>query len=75
MQGNVTAETLKRFGHELGADYVLMGYINQIIDEESGEKVSFYQTDLQLIDVESNVKVWIGQKKIKKYIGRAKYSG
>jgi len=75
MQGNVTPETLKRFGHEMGADYVLMGDINQIIDEEGGEKVSFYQTDLQLIDVESNVKVWIGQKKIKKYIGRAKYSG
>ena len=75
MQGNVTPDTLKKFGHERGADYVLMGDINQIIDEEGGEKVSFYQTDLQLIDVESNVKVWIGQKKIKKYIGRAKYSG
>ena len=75
MQGNVTAETLKKFGKELGADYVMMGEINQIIDEEKGQKVSFYQTDLELIHVESNEKVWIGDKKIKKVIGRSKYSG
>ena len=75
MQGNVTPETLKEFGKELGADYVIMGEINQIIDEEGGEQVSFYQTNLELISVESNEKVWIGDKKIKKYIGRSKYSG
>jgi uncharacterized protein (TIGR02722 family) len=75
MQGNVTAETLKEFGREMGADYVMTGNINQIVDEEGGQKVSFYQTDLELIDVESNVKVWIGQKKIKKFIGQGRYSG
>lgn len=74
MQGNVTAETLKRFGRETGADYVLTGAIKQIIDEEGGKKVSYYQTDLELIDVESNVKIWLGQKKIKKYIGKGRYS-
>jgi hypothetical protein len=75
MQGNVTAATLKKFGRELGADYVMMGTISQIIDEEGGNKVSFYQTDLELINAESNEKVWIGGKKIKKYIGKGKYSG
>lgn len=75
MQGNVTAETLKRFGRELGADYVMMGTISQIIDESGGQKVSFYQTDLELINAETNEKVWIGDKKIKKFIGKGKYSG
>jgi hypothetical protein len=28
---------------------------------------------MTLIDLESNAKSWIGQKKIKKYIGRGKY--
>jgi uncharacterized protein (TIGR02722 family) len=74
MQGNVTAETLKRFGHETGADYVMTGSIKQIVDEEGGKKVSYYQTDLELINVESNEKVWLGQKKIKKYIGKGRYS-
>jgi hypothetical protein len=75
MQGNVTADTLKKFGREVGADYVMMGMINQIVDEQEGKKVSFYQTDLELINVETNEKVWIGTKKIKKYIGKSKYSG
>ena len=75
MQGNVTAETLKKFGREVGADYVMTGVINQIKDREEGEEVSYYQTDLELVHVESNVKVWIGQKKIKKYIARGKFKG
>jgi penicillin-binding protein activator len=75
MQGNVTPETLKKFGKELGADYVMMGTISQIIDEVEGQKVSFYQTDLELINAETNEKVWIGDKKIKKFIGKGKYSG
>jgi uncharacterized protein (TIGR02722 family) len=75
MQGNATAETVKRFGREVGADYVLTGTINQIVDQEEGKKVSFYQTDLELINVESNEKVWIGTEKIKKYIAKGRYSG
>jgi len=75
MQGNVTAETLKEFGREMGADYVMTGAINQITDEEGGEVVNFFQTDLELIDIESNEKVWIGSKKIKKHIGKSGYSG
>ena len=75
MQGHVTAATLKKFGRELGADYVMMGTISQIIDEEGGDRVSFYQTDLELTNVETNEKVWIGDKKIKKFIGKGKYSG
>ena len=30
--------------------------------------------DRELIDVESNEKVWLNQKKIKKYIGKGRYS-
>ena len=75
MQGNVTPETLKEFGREMGADYVMTGAINQITDEDGGEVVTFFQTDLELIDIESNEKVWIGSKKIKKYIGKSGYSG
>jgi uncharacterized protein (TIGR02722 family) len=75
MQGNVTKETLKKFGRELGADFVMMGQINQIVDQAEGEKVLYYQTDLELTDAESNEKVWIGDKKIKPFVGKSKYSG
>ncbi len=70
---NASEETLKEMGRESGADYMLIGEINQIIDSEKGEKVSYYQADLTLVDIETNVKTWLGQKKIKKYIGRSEY--
>ena len=71
-QTNASDETMKQWGREHGADYMLSGEINSITDEVGGEKVVFYQVDLTLIDLESNAKSWIGQKKIKKYVGHAR---
>lgn len=65
-------ETVKKFGKELGADYMLMGTINSVQDQKGGEQVVFYQTNLELTDIQTNEKVWIGDKEIKKYIGKAK---
>ncbi len=66
-------ETMKQWGKEHGADYMMSGVINSIEDSEGGNAVVFYQVDLTLIDLESNSKVWQGQKKIKKFIGRDAY--
>ncbi|MBD3235713.1 MAG: penicillin-binding protein activator LpoB [Candidatus Eisenbacteria bacterium] len=70
---NASQETVKQLGQELGADYMMVGTINTITDSEDGKRVVFYQTDLSLIDIGTNQKVWVGQKKIKKFIGRGKY--
>jgi uncharacterized protein (TIGR02722 family) len=67
-------ETMKKWGLEHGADYMMIGVINSIEDQEGGEKVVFYQIDLTLIDLERNTKVWQGQKKIKKFITLGRYS-
>ena len=73
-QGEFAAlETVKRMGREQGADYMMTGEINTIEDREEGKQVVFYQTDLTLTNIETNEKVWIGQKKIKKFIGRGKF--
>ncbi len=66
-------ETIKKFGREQGADFMLIGIISAINDKEDGTEVRFYQTDLTLVNIETNEKTWIGQKKIKKVIGRGKY--
>ena len=66
-------ETVKRMGQELGADYMMTGEINTIEDRVEGKQVVFYQTDLTLTNIETNEKVWIGQKEIKKFIGRGKF--
>jgi hypothetical protein len=73
-QEYASEETIKRWGMEKGADYMMGGVITTITDEEEGEKVVFYQVDLNLIHLEDNSKVWLGQQKIKKYIGRKKVS-
>lgn len=60
--------TMKAWGKEVGADYMLQGTINSIVDTEGKEQVTFYQVNLELTDMETNEIVWIGDKKIKKYI-------
>ena len=61
-------ETMKGPGQETGADFMLIGVINTIRDDIGKKAVMYYQTNLELINLASNVKVWIGDKKIKKLI-------
>jgi len=61
-------ETRKRLREELGADLILQGTIGKIVDMEGKKRVYFYQVDLILTDIETTEKVWIGQKKLKKYV-------
>jgi penicillin-binding protein activator len=65
--------TVKKFGLERGADFMLLGTINSIIDAKGKDTVKYYQIDLELHDIQTNEKVWFGTKKIKKYIGKGKY--
>ncbi|MCD6250418.1 MAG: penicillin-binding protein activator LpoB [candidate division Zixibacteria bacterium] len=67
-------ETMKKMRNELGADFILQGAIKSIIDQEGGKRVVFYQTDLELVNIETIEKVWIGQKKIKKGISQGSTS-
>jgi predicted metal-dependent enzyme (double-stranded beta helix superfamily) len=57
-------------GRELGADFMLLGQIDSILDSADGESVRFYQVELELIDIETNEKAWIGQQKLKKRVSR-----
>jgi penicillin-binding protein activator len=61
-------ESQKRWGRELGADFMIFGTINSIIDKEGKRQVRFYQINLDLTDIETNEMVWVGDKKIKKYV-------
>ncbi|WP_299459530.1 penicillin-binding protein activator LpoB [uncultured Microscilla sp.] len=60
--------TQKKWGKELGADFMVFGNINSIVDQEGRRKVVYYQINLELANIETNELVWIGEKKIKKYI-------
>lgn len=69
-QQYATPETAKKMRAELGADFVLQGAVKQIVDQEGKAQTSFYQTDFELVNLESMEKVWIGTKEIKKGISQ-----
>jgi len=76
-QVNARSDTRARLGQELGAQFILQGELQSIEDQETSsrvgsrsEKIVFYQVDARIVDLETNVVVWAGQHKIKKYIER-----
>lgn len=71
-QQNASAETRALMRNELGADFIVVGEITSIEDIEGGREVIYYQVDLNLTDLESNERVWIGQKRIKKFVERSR---
>lgn len=70
---NAREDTRKEMGQEIGADYMLKGTINTIIDHEGKTAVKYYQVDLTLISMIDNRKVWVGQKKIKKVVKKGAF--
>jgi uncharacterized protein (TIGR02722 family) len=65
--------TAKEEGEEIGADFMLQGAINTISDRIEGKEVKYYQVNLELIDIQSHRKAWIGDKKIKKLVKRSRF--
>jgi uncharacterized protein (TIGR02722 family) len=65
-------DTRKAMGQEIGADFMLQGTINTIVDPAGDTQVRYYQVNLTLVSLADNRKVWVGQKEIKKLITRSK---
>jgi hypothetical protein len=72
-QTEAAEETIKRLGEETGADFMMQGIITSQEDMVDGKKAVLYQVDLELINIETNEKVWLGTKKIKKVIEQNKF--
>ncbi|WP_180141025.1 penicillin-binding protein activator LpoB [Desulfoluna butyratoxydans] len=70
---HASEETAKSAGQEIGADFMLKGELNSIVNKDGGKSVRFYQVDMTLIDLEKNKKVWIGEKQIKKVIKQSRF--
>lgn len=70
-QLHASEETAKGMDIEYAADYMLKGAINSILDEKRGTKLIYYQVTLEMVDIENNIKVWFGDKKIKKVIKKS----
>ena len=73
-QQHASYESASSLAQELGADFMLVGGIEANVDKnlDGTRAAKFYTVNLELINVESNRKAWIGNKKIKKMIKRSK---
>jgi penicillin-binding protein activator len=69
---NAREDTRNAMGKELGADFMLTGTINTIVDPNGDEQLLYYQVNMTLISLSDNRKVWVGQKDIKKLVTRSK---
>ncbi len=69
---NASEETRKEHGRESGADFMLSGAINTILDKEGGHSIMLYQVNLKLLNMKTNQIAWNGAKKIKKEIKQSR---
>ena len=69
---NAREDTRNAMGRELGADFMVTGSINTIVDPNGSEQLLYYQVNMTLISLADNRKVWVGQKDIKKLVTRSK---
>ncbi len=60
--------TVAKWGKEVGANLMLFGEMTSETDVYNSKRVVNYITTLFLTEVETNKRVWYGQKEIKKYI-------
>jgi len=66
-------DTAKALGKEIGADFLLQGSVRTNLDQSGGTMVRTYYVTAELIDIETNRKVWVGEETIKKLIRQSKF--
>ncbi len=71
-QSFASAETRGELAQATGANFLLQGTISSITDARDGTRAVYYQIDLELVNIQSNRKSWIGSTEIKKLIERSK---
>jgi len=71
---NASENTRLDMGEEMGANFALSGSINSFVDQLGGKRVTSYQVDLKLINLQTTREAWNGQKKIKKLQEKSMFS-
>jgi uncharacterized protein (TIGR02722 family) len=72
-QGNASEDTAAALANETGADFMLFGTVNVIIDRSGNQTVRAYVVNAEMTNVETNARMWMGMNnEIKKVVTRAK---
>ncbi len=66
-------DTASRLANETGADFMLVGSVKTIVDAIDNKSTRTYYVTAELIDIETNRKLWVGENsEIKKFITNSK---
>jgi uncharacterized protein (TIGR02722 family) len=72
--GMMDAKTAKSKGHQIGADYILNGRLDSIVQEVGKDKTVYYKITLNLTNLSTNVSVWQDQDQIRKAFKKRRVS-
>ena len=64
--GMVSEETKKTAGGQVGADYIVNGRLDSIVQEVGKEKTVYYKMTLNLTNLKTGIISWTNQKQIRK---------
>ncbi len=64
--GSVSEETKKSAGGQIGADFIVNGRIDSIVQEVGKEKTVYYKITLNLTNLKTSVITWTGYSQIRK---------
>lgn len=68
-QVNASEKTQAALLNETGADYMLLGSVKTIVDSNGKQTARTYYVSAELVDIETNKKLWLGEdSSIKKLI-------
>lgn len=62
----VSRSSRSRKGGQVGADYILNGRLDSIVQEAGKDKTVYYKITLNLTNLRTGLKVWVDQKQIRK---------
>ena len=64
--GMVSRETKKGKGNQTGADFILNGRLDSIVQQAGNEKTVYYKMTLNMTNLSTGLIVWTDQKQIRK---------
>lgn len=72
--GMVSEETKKGPGGQIGADYIVNGRLDSIVQEVGKDKTIYYKLTLNLTNLRTSIVVWTDHKQIRKLFRKQKVS-
>ena len=68
--GAVSQESAAQIGRQVGAQYMFYGDISSISQRNSSEQTLYLQVTMKLLNIQTGIIVWQGEKQISKAAGR-----